>query len=55
LQGLYLLNTQSEEGLKKSINYFERALQYDPAFAQAYAGIAMAYNFSAASSPDFSN
>ena len=33
----------SEEGLNNSIAYFERALQQDPAFAEAYAGIAMAY------------
>jgi adenylate cyclase len=50
LRGLYLVNTQSEEGLKKGIAYFERALQRDPTYAQAYAGIAMAYYWSAASS-----
>ena len=43
LQGLHLFHKKSEEGLKNSIVYFERALQHDPAFAQAYAGIAMAY------------
>jgi Tfp pilus assembly protein PilF len=43
LQGLDLFHRQSEEALKNSIVHFERALQYDPAFAQAYAGIALAY------------
>ena len=43
LQGLHLFHKQSEEGLNNSISYFERALQHDPGFAQAYAGIAMAY------------
>ena len=33
----------SEEGLNNSIVYFERALQRDPGFAQAYAGISLAY------------
>ena len=44
LQGLHLFHRQSEEGLKNSITYFERALQHDPGFAQAYAGIAWAYH-----------
>ena len=43
LQGLHLFHKMSEEGLNNSIAYFERALQHDPSFAQAYAGIAMAY------------
>jgi hypothetical protein len=42
LQGLYLFRSYSE-GLSESIAYFERALQHDPGFARAYAGIAMAY------------
>ena len=44
LRGLHLFHRVSEEGLKNSITYFERALQHDPGFAQAYAGIAMAYH-----------
>jgi TolB-like protein/Flp pilus assembly protein TadD len=43
LRGLYLFNTQSAEGLKNSISHFQQALQHDPGFAQAYAGIAWAY------------
>ena len=40
LQGLYLFHKANEEGLSSSITYFERALQYDPHFAKAQAGIA---------------
>ena len=43
LQGLYLFHKSSDEGLNNSIAYFERALQYDPSYAQAHAGIALAY------------
>jgi tetratricopeptide (TPR) repeat protein len=43
LQGLHLFHRASEDGLKNSIVYFERALQEDSNFAQAYAGIAMSY------------
>jgi TolB-like protein/class 3 adenylate cyclase/Tfp pilus assembly protein PilF len=43
LQGLHLYHRYSEESLNDSITYFERALKHDPAFAQAYAGIGMAY------------
>jgi TolB-like protein/class 3 adenylate cyclase/Flp pilus assembly protein TadD len=43
LHGLQLYNRYTEEGLKDSITYFDRALQHDPSFAQAYTGIAMAY------------
>ena len=43
LQGLSLFHRFSEEGLKNSIAYFKRALEHDPDFAQAYSGIAGAY------------
>jgi adenylate cyclase len=43
LQGVHLFHRMSEDGLSNSIAYFERALQHDPEFAQAYAGIATAY------------
>jgi adenylate cyclase len=43
LQGLSLFHKMSEIALYNSIALFERALQLDPAFAEAYAGIAMAY------------
>jgi adenylate cyclase len=43
LQGLSLSHKLSKEALHNSIAFFERALQKDPAFAEAYAGIAVAY------------
>jgi tetratricopeptide (TPR) repeat protein len=44
LQGRYYWNTRTREGLLKSIDYYNQALQLDPADARAYAGIADAYN-----------
>jgi Tfp pilus assembly protein PilF len=43
LQGLQLYHRASEDGLKNSISYFERALQLDPTYAQACVGLARAY------------
>ena len=36
-------NKRSEEALKKSIEYFEQAIEQDPNFALAYAGLADSY------------
>jgi eukaryotic-like serine/threonine-protein kinase len=44
LKGRYQWNKRTQEGLKKSIEYFTEALDKDPAYAQAYAGIADSYN-----------
>ena len=46
LKGLYHCNKWTEEGLRKSIEYFEKALEKDPEFAPAYAKIADYYHFS---------
>ena len=40
LQGLYLSNKSSEEELRKSLEFFDRALQEDPKLARAWTGIA---------------
>ncbi|HXN21136.1 MAG TPA: winged helix-turn-helix domain-containing protein [Candidatus Dormibacteraeota bacterium] len=45
LRGRYELNKWTEEGLKKSVDYFERAIQKDPAYAQAWAGLSDTYQF----------
>jgi len=45
LKGRYESNKWTEEGLKKSIEYFEQAIQKDPAYAQAWAGLSDAYFF----------
>jgi pentatricopeptide repeat protein len=43
LQGRYSRNQWTEEGLRKAIAYFEQAIDRDPNYALAYAGIADAY------------
>ncbi len=43
LKGLYFSNRWSEEGLKRAIAYFQEAIQADPDYAPAYAGLADAY------------
>jgi serine/threonine protein kinase/tetratricopeptide (TPR) repeat protein len=43
LQGRYFWNKRGREGLYKSIEYFEKALEKDPNYALAYAGLADSY------------
>jgi adenylate cyclase len=43
LQGLYFSNKSDEENLRKSLSFFQRALDKDPNFARAWAGIAKAW------------
>jgi len=43
LQGRYFWNKRTEEGLNKSVEYFEKAIAVDPEYALAYAGLADAY------------
>jgi TolB-like protein/Tfp pilus assembly protein PilF len=43
LQGLYLSNKTDEQSLRKSLTFFERALEADPNFARAWTGIAKAW------------
>jgi tetratricopeptide (TPR) repeat protein len=44
LRGRYFWEKRNEEGLRKSIGYFEQAVALDPEYALAYAGMADAYN-----------
>jgi TolB-like protein/DNA-binding winged helix-turn-helix (wHTH) protein/Flp pilus assembly protein TadD len=44
LKGRYCWNRRSEEGLKKAVDYFNRAISSDPKFAAAYSGLADAYS-----------
>jgi TolB-like protein/DNA-binding winged helix-turn-helix (wHTH) protein/Flp pilus assembly protein TadD len=44
LKGRYFWNKRTEDGLKKSIEYFEQAISQDPKFAAAYAGLADSYS-----------
>jgi len=43
LRGRYMASKYSEEGMKKAIESFRQAIEIDPAFALAYAGLAMTY------------
>src|SRR5207244_3766263 len=44
LKGRYYWNKRSEEGFRKSIQHFDLAIQQDPGFALAWAGLADAYH-----------
>ncbi len=44
LAGRFYWNKRTEEGLKKSIAYFEQAIATDPGYALAYAGLADSYH-----------
>ena len=43
LKGRYFWNKRSREGLEKAIEYFGKAIDADPTYALAYAGLADAY------------
>ena len=43
LRGRYNWNKRSTEGLRRSIDFFNKAIGHDPLFALAYAGLADAY------------
>jgi serine/threonine-protein kinase len=46
LRGRYFWNRRTKEGLKKAIDYFQQAIDLDPTYALAYAGLAEAYHVS---------
>jgi TolB-like protein/Flp pilus assembly protein TadD len=43
LQGRYHLNQRTEKEFRKAVDFFERAIQEDAHFAEAYSGLADAY------------
>src|ERR1700676_566538 len=43
LKGIFYWNKRNPESLKKSIEFFNQAIEKDPAYALAYAGLAEAY------------
>jgi len=45
LKGRYYLNKRTEEGFKKAVEYFRQAIEKDPNYARAYAGLADSYSF----------
>jgi non-specific serine/threonine protein kinase len=46
LKGRFHWNRRASESLKKSIEFFEQAIEKDPNYALAYSGLADAYNIS---------
>jgi len=44
LKGLFYWNQRTGESIKKSVEYFDRAIEKDPSYALAYAGKALAYD-----------
>lgn len=43
LKGRHYWEERTEEGLKKSLEYFQQAIEEDPTYARAYAGLADSY------------
>ncbi len=43
LEGLYYWNMRTEEGINTGIEYFRQAIEKDPHYALAYAGLALSY------------
>ena len=43
LRGRYYWNKRTPEALKKAVEYFQRAVEQDPGYALAYAGVADSY------------
>ncbi len=44
LKGRYCWNKRTPEGFRKAIEHFEEAIEIDPVYAAAYAGLADSYN-----------
>jgi eukaryotic-like serine/threonine-protein kinase len=44
LKGLYWWNKRTEEGFTKGIDYFQQAIEKDPAYALAYSGLSDCHN-----------
>ncbi|MGH9949547.1 MAG: tetratricopeptide repeat protein, partial [Pyrinomonadaceae bacterium] len=54
LKGRFYLNKRTADGLKQSVEYYNQAIEKDPKFALAYAGLAQSYvlsGFFGAASP----
>jgi serine/threonine protein kinase/tetratricopeptide (TPR) repeat protein len=45
LKGRYVANQGTADGLNKSIEYFQQAIDKDPGYAMAYVGLADSYNW----------
>ena len=49
LRGQYFWNKLNEEGVRKSIEYYQKAIELEPGYAAAYAALAFSYNMLASS------
>jgi len=49
LRGRFYWSKRTEEGMQKSLEYFQQAIERDPTFALAYSGLADAYDLLGAS------
>jgi serine/threonine-protein kinase len=49
LRGRFYWNKRTQEGMQKSLEYFQQAIERDPSFALAYSGLADAYDLLGAS------
>ncbi|PWT89591.1 MAG: hypothetical protein C5B54_08630, partial [Acidobacteria bacterium] len=47
LKGRYYWNRRTEEGMKRAIDYFQKAIDIDPVYALAYSGLSDSYALSA--------
>jgi TolB-like protein/DNA-binding winged helix-turn-helix (wHTH) protein/Tfp pilus assembly protein PilF len=51
LKGIYFSNKRTAPAMEKSVGYFNQAIQIDPHYALAYAGLANAYNLMGSYAP----
>lgn len=47
LKGRYFWNERTKEGLEKALEYFRKAIELDPSYAEAYSGLADTYSLMA--------
>jgi adenylate cyclase len=45
LKGIHLINVETEESLESAIEHFKKAIEKDPDYALAYAGISRCYDY----------
>ena len=53
LRGRYFWNKRTEEGLKKSIEYYDQAIKSDPNYALAYVGLSDSYGMTTSTASTF--
>ena len=51
LKGRYYWNRRTQEGVKRGLEYFQHAIEKDPSYAPAYAGLADCYSLLGAGAP----